>query len=315
LARQILFIDSLEKLSVKKDSSLLMAHTYKELGIEVYLLFEKDFYVTNKDGPKFRVYDFDSSLEKSSFYLADFKLSSHHEINLKEGDVFHMRIDPPFDTRYLRYLWMLRHIKTFGVKVTNDPDGVLLHNEKMTAYKDESALESYIGMSSESSYSFLKTLKEEGIKDIILKPLDLYQGIDVIKMSLDDLEKVNKHFDEKTRSWEGPGIIQPFNEAVKSGEIRALFYKNKEIGSIIKVPLKGEYLANIARGASFEKTQLNERQFQSCEKVATELSQYGIDFIAFDILGDSLNEVNITCPGLLVEVSEAHSKNLAKLLL
>ena len=37
-----------------------------------------------------------------------------------------------------------------------------------------------------------------------------------------------------------------------------------------------------------------------------------MDFIAFDILNDYLQEVNITCPGLLVEVSEAVGKNLAK---
>jgi len=315
LARHILFIDSLEKLDIKKDSTLLMAHTFKEMGLEVYILFENDFYVTNKQVPRFRVFDFDSSLKEDSFYINNFELRGHKEIGLKQEDVFHMRIDPPFDTRYLRYLWMLRHIKTFGVRVTNDPDGILLHNEKMTAYKDESALESYIGMSSELSYSFLKNLKGEGVKEVILKPLDLYQGIDVIKMSLDELDDVNKVFDEKTKSWQGPGILQPFNEAVKDGEIRALFYKNKEIGSIIKVPLKGEYLANIARGASFEKTELNAIQHKSCLEVSQQLSEYGVDLIAFDILGDSLNEVNVTCPGLLVEVSEAHSKNLAKLLI
>ena len=32
--------------------------------------------------------------------------------------------------------------------------------------------------------------------------------------------------------------------------------------------------------------------------------------MAFDVLGDSPSEVNITCPGLLVEVSNAHGKNL-----
>jgi glutathione synthase len=38
---------------------------------------------------------------------------------------------------------------------------------------------------------------------------------------------------------------------------------------------------------------------------------HGVDWLAFDILGDANTEVNITCPGLLVEVSYAHKKNLA----
>ena len=36
-----------------------------------------------------------------------------------------------------------------------------------------------------------------------------------------------------------------------------------------------------------------------------------MDWIAFDILADAISEVNITCPGLLVEVSFAMKKNLA----
>jgi glutathione synthase len=38
---------------------------------------------------------------------------------------------------------------------------------------------------------------------------------------------------------------------------------------------------------------------------------FGVDWVAFDILGESITEVNITCPGLLVEVSYAHKRNLA----
>ena len=38
----------------------------------------------------------------------------------------------------------------------------------------------------------------------------------------------------------------------------------------------------------------------------------GIYFVAFDIIGDNISEVNITCPGLMVEVSEACKKNLAE---
>jgi len=36
-----------------------------------------------------------------------------------------------------------------------------------------------------------------------------------------------------------------------------------------------------------------------------------VDWVAFDILGAVPTEVNITCPGLLVEVSHAHQRNLA----
>ncbi len=311
MARHIFFIDPLDKLVIKKDSTLLMAHTFKEAGHEVFMLFEKDFYITNKNIPAFEAYSFESSLKNGSFYLDRFEMSGAVKLEITQGDTIHMRIDPPFDTRYLRYLWMLRYLKGLGATITNDPEGILLHNEKMTAYHDQSALESYIGKSSDSSESFLSSLKEKGVTEVILKPLDLYQGIGVIKTKLENVREVNDLFLKQTEEWEGPGIIQPFNSAVEKGEVRAIFFKNKEIGSIIKVPIRGDFLANIARGASFEKVELNQTQMNSCLKVSRELEKYGVDLIAFDILGDALNEVNVTCPGLLVEVSEAHGKNLA----
>ena len=46
--KHILFIDPIEKLNPKKDSTLMLATTMKQQGLLVYLLFEKDFYVSNK---------------------------------------------------------------------------------------------------------------------------------------------------------------------------------------------------------------------------------------------------------------------------
>ena len=42
------------------------------------------------------------------------------------------------------------------------------------------------------------------------------------------------------------------------------------------------------------------------------LKKEGVYFVAFDIIGDCISEVNITCPGLMVEVSEACGENLAQ---
>ena len=55
--KHLLFIDPLEKLTIKKDSTLLLAHTLKQAGKEVYLLFEKDFYFSNSGLMSFEVYD------------------------------------------------------------------------------------------------------------------------------------------------------------------------------------------------------------------------------------------------------------------
>ena len=46
--------------------------------------------------------------------------------------------------------------------------------------------------------------------------------------------------------------------------------------------------------------------------MSRELAQKGVPWIAYDILGGVIQEANITCPGLLVEVSKAAGTNLAR---
>ena len=44
--------------------------------------------------------------------------------------------------------------------------------------------------------------------------------------------------------------------------------------------------------------------------MAKKLLEDEVELVAFDILGDDISEANITCPGLLVEVSTAMGRNL-----
>ena len=67
----------------------------------------------------------------------------------------------------------------------------------------------------------------------------------------------------------------------------------------------------IAQGAKFEEAKISESVLKHCELIAKDLLKIGIDFIAFDILDEMVTEVNITCPGLVNEVSTAMEMNLA----
>lgn len=310
--KHILFIDPLEKLNYKKDSSLMLATTMKKAGVEVYLLFEKDFYVANRGELKYQVYNFSSEFDEAGFYLKKFQLMEAVEVKLAKEDCLHMRIDPPFDTRYLKYLWMLRHLQNLGVQVLNSPDGILKYNEKLHAYAQKSALPSFVGSSKSQFLEFVNSLSDTN--DFIMKPLDLFQGFGVEKVSK-QTQNILEVFERKIHEHQGAIVVQPFNPKVESGEIRSIFFKAEELGSILKVPKKGEFLANIAQGASFHAIELTNELQKECKAICTDLMRDGVDWVAFDIMGDSVSEINITCPGLLVEVSFAHKKNLAEILL
>jgi glutathione synthase len=309
--RHILFIDPLEKLNYKKDSTLMMATTMKKMGIDVVLLFEKDFYVDNQKKLSLEVYHFEAAFKKEGFYLENFKLLDSFEMSLTKDDIIHMRIDPPFDTRYLRYLWMLRFYQEKGIRVVNSPDGILKFNEKLHAYTQSGSLPTYVGSSESEMNKFLATQKPE--KEFILKPLDLYQGYGVEKVNIETMD-IEKIFIKKVSDNNGAIVVQPFCKDVEKGEIRSLYFKGKELGSILKIPKPTEFLANIAQGASFHKIDLSEKVKIQCDQICADLLKEGVDWVAFDIMGEAVSEINITCPGLLVEVSFAHQKNFAEVI-
>lgn len=285
----------------------MLALTLKKRGIETYLFFEKDFAIHNQGQQKLMVHHFEGEFKTDGFYMDSFQLTGGKEIELNSQDLIHMRLDPPFDSRYQRILWMLDHLVQQGIEVLNNPRGIMLFNEKLYAYRTKGAVPSFIGSNVKLASQFVSSIVPTP-RHIILKPLDLYSGIGVEKWPSHGWEE---RFIEKVNELNGPVIIQPFMEEVAKGEVRSIYFKGQELGSILKTPKDGEFLSNIAQGATFDAYQLSNVSRESCEKIASELAQHGVDWIAFDILGDVIQEVNITCPGLLVEVSYALKKNLA----
>jgi glutathione synthase len=305
--RHLLLIDPIANLNVKKDSSFMLALAMQRRGIECYVFFEKDFAVHNQGVQKLTVHSFKGTLKEDGIYMASFETTHSKVIELNATDMIHMRLDPPFDSRYLRILWMLDDLAEKGIQVLNHPRGIMLFNEKLYAYRSEGAVASFIGSNVKLAAQFVHNLSPKP-SALILKPMDLYSGIGVEKLPVVGWEE---RFEEKVNELNGPVIVQPFVEAVMKGEIRSLYFKGAEIGTILKTPKDGEFLSNIAQGATFGTHELSKVARHRCEKIATELKAYGVDWLAFDILGDAITEVNITCPGLLVEVSYALKKNLA----
>lgn len=309
----VFFIDPLEKLLLEKDSTLWLAMSLKKRGHRAFLFFEKDFLLTNKAQKKLRVFDFEA--EEENLGPKKVWLKRAKEISLEGIDLFHMRLDPPFDSRYLRYLWMLLEWKRqYGLSIINAPEGLLLHNEKIAAFQDAKALPSWVSSSVSKLDDFVLQCQREGAQGIVLKPLDLYQGLGVEKMSFDHpsfLEVVRKRFQEKVEETGGPLIVQPFCEKVVEGEVRSLFFAGHYLGSILKVPASGQFLSNLVQGASYRPHSLCESKKEQCVQWSEAMNREGLPWVAFDILDESIQEVNLTCPGLLVEMGRALKKNLA----
>jgi glutathione synthase len=305
--KHILYVNKFEKLNLKKDSSLFLALSLMSLKKEVFILFEDDL-SWSQELPTLKLYRLKGLINKD-FYMSEIEAHSPRFLKLNPGDTFHMRLDPPVDGQYLRALWILRLWKESGVRMINDPSAILLYNEKILAYQEQDGVPSWIGSSSDSALEFIKTLPES-VKEIVLKPLDLFSGLEVEKCARDHKDLIST-IEAKANKLKGMFIIQPFLPAVFEGELRVITINAKIIGTILKVPKKGEFISNIASGAQFRSARLNEDLSAKIQKMAIKLKDKGLAWVAFDVLGDLVQEANITCPGLLVETSHAAQKNLA----
>lgn len=306
--KHIFLIDPIEKLNIKKDSSLFWAISLQKMGHEVYLLFRKDLYVTNLDStPEFEVTEFEGKLE-TNLYVDHLTLLGKTKVTLHHKDVIHMRIDPPFNDQYLHSLWLLHFWEKRGQKIVNSPRGIFLNQEKLTAYQNgRSSIPSYVGQMGKPALLFLDEIKKQNFKEFILKPLNSFSGIGVYKFSL---EENYSEFPQFKKNIDEIFVLQPFMRSVYQGEIRSLYWKGQEIGSILKKPKEGSFLANVAQGGAFELCKLDPSVKKSCDDLAQKLLGDGIDLIAYDILDGKISEVNTTCPGLLVETSHALKRNL-----
>lgn len=308
--KHVFLINRLEKLNLKKDSSLFLAAQMKKMGHQVSLWFEDDFFYRNQVDQKINVYDFEFEFLPDGFYLKKFNIQNPRLISLASDDIVHWRLDPPFDSKYLRQLWMLKSILAGKGRVLNSVQGILQNNEKLLAYEHSSSLPSFVGDSVSEFKKFVSSLGEE-VEQLVIKPIDRFQGDGVIKCSIKDGSLVNC-FEKSVQENAGPIVAQAFCAAITKGEIRTTFFAGQELGSILKVPAQGDFLANVARGAQFHAVELPTLVKEHCQTISRSLMKEGIYWIAFDVLDGHMSEVNITCPGLLVETSFAHQKNLAK---
>lgn len=312
MSKFVILIDPIEKLSIKKDGSILLAHTLKEMGQEVYLLFDDDLHYTTEDSITFKVYEFNSALEDDTFNIRRFSVLDERQETLVKGDYLLFRLDPPFDEKYLQTLWILQAYKKRGIKFINDPLSILKQNEKLIAFEQKESIETFVGKSLDGVEEFFELDALKDTEEFIVKPLNLFQGIGVQKIHRRSLRNDLIKWGE---TFTGHFILQPYIKEVEKGEVRSLFFDGEPIASILKVPEDGNYLANIAAGASYSLYVLQDKEYERAKVISDELLQVGGRLVAFDILGQKVNEANITCPGLFVELSNALGRNVAQLIL
>jgi len=211
------------------------------------------------------------------------------EMALEEADVILIRQNPPYNMEYLSGLWLLDRLS--HPKVLNNPASILKRPEKIFPLE----FPHYVPPTCISAdVAQLKAFQQQQ-GECVLKPLYGYAGQSVFHISADGrnlqalLETLLSHSGE-------PLILQEFLPDVATKDCRLLLIEGELVATMGRIPAKGEIRANGVHGAVFKATTPTARQEEIARVIGKTCRDEGLLLVGIDVIGDTLIEINTTCP-------------------
>jgi glutathione synthase len=212
-------------------------------------------------------------------------------IALSELDAVLIRKDPPFDPAYMHMTQQLDLIKDRTL-VVNDPSAVRDANEKLYAFHFSEYMPPTLVSSDEAR--LIEFVNEVGGRAVI-KPLDGAGGSGVAVLDRQDVN-LRPLIGLLTGEGRRLAMVQEFQPTVVAGDKRVLLLDGTVLGSIRRVPQRGDIRANIHVGGKVEATDLTPKEQELARDVAARLSRVGLFFVGLDLIDGKLIEVNVTSP-------------------
>lgn len=136
----------------------------------------------------------------------------------------------------------------------------------------------------------------------VLKPTAASFGKDVVR--IEHAKELERYFTEG-RYW----LLQRFVEEIRHGELRTLVAGNQVLGSYLRLPPDGKFVANLSQGGLIAPGALSPLQEQKIGLVRAQLASSGIRFAAIDMCEGWVLDVNIANPGGLASLSQIYERD------
>jgi glutathione synthase len=308
MTKHLFVIDPVDKLNLRLDTSMQLAAAFESMRDDVWFCEISGF-------------EWNSKHRSASAHCYRVALNQPpksapqpreiHKLSLSEFDLIHMRKDPPFDIAYVTATWFLDACGP-KTKVLNRPESVRSINEKLGTLRfPDEILPTIVS----SSANDLVRFSEEVCKgDMIVKPLDMFGGHGVVRLTTAELggtAGLSSELQNLTESGAKHRIAQPFQSKVAEGEVRCFCFGEEPIAWTLKRPAKGSFMANTRLGATLEPYKPSDSEVQRVRRVGAKLAMEGALMIGFDMIGGLITEMNITSPRLLSipeRMQEDHQK-------
>lgn len=280
--RWLMVLDSLDGLNPQTDTSLALIRQGRAKGIQIdtatidRLYFERQAYVTAEDSE-----------------------GSFRPQALNGYQLILMRKEPPYD---LAFHYATHLLSLSGTLVVNDPSALRDLNEKLIALPFQQYMPATLVSSNQISIGDFVKKHKGGV----IKALDSFQGKSVERLSTSDGALIKRY----THGGTQPVMVQEFLDSVYDGDKRVLILGKDFLGASLRRPREG-YHANFANSEALPAS-LTLREQQILDELAPWLVEQGVHFAGLDFIGETLTEINITCPTGIMQISEIEGRNLAQ---
>jgi glutathione synthase len=286
-------MDPIESINPKKDSTLLLMLVLQSAGNKIYYIKPEDMFV--KDGKTF--------CYRSPVKLFDdnthwFELGEPEQAQLQQGDSVFMRLDPPFDMRYIYLTYMLELAEKAGAYVVNKPQSIRDCNEKLFAqWFPQCCPPTVVTQNSRELNHFL-----DEYETIVCKPLDGMGGASIFLVKQDDMNK-NVIFETLTQNGKQMIMAQKFLPEIREGDKRITLINGEPLPcAVARIPKADDIRGNLAAGGSAHCQELTPRDLWLCQQVGPTLKAKGLLWVGLDVIGDYITEINVTSPTCLRDV-------------
>lgn len=212
---------------------------------------------------------------------------------LTQFDIILIRKDPPFDLTYLYVTQLLDLVERQGVLVSNKPQALRSHNEKLAVLQfPELCSPTLVSMDLNILHAFW-----EKHRSVIFKPLDAMGGSSVFHV---DATGLNINVILETLSQHGTRYIMAqryISDLPHTGDKRIILIQGEPIPyALARFPKQGESRANLAVGGTGQVVPITERDRFLCQTLKSHLQTQSLHFVGLDVIGDYITEINVTSP-------------------
>ena len=286
-----LFIDPIYKLNVNKDTSCRLAAEAESRGFDVFYFNTNGLYFDNGDvraSGQMVHFDRGDGIQNDHWFGED------KDISLKKCDAILVRRDPPMDSSYLTATYMLDLLRD-DVVMINDPMFMRNSHSKLQALQfSQFMVPTLIASDKAAVKRFF-----EAHQDIILKPVHGMGGQGVVRMKDGKDPNFNSLVDTMLKAYGGHVMAQQYIQGADQGEKRIILFDGDVYGAIIKKAATGDFRGNISAGATFEKTDLTDREKEIVAALKPYIQERNLFFVGLDVINGHVIEINSISPGAL----------------